>query len=183
MAALNSKRTTTQKEVKSVSDLIVRRSKSKSKAARMLTEDIVPAGRYHSKITAVTEAKSDDGKLMVDVTYRFTDPRGKAVDARIRYPATGYHIEKLYDALIDAGLPENTPLIEAVDIEEQVEIVYPYDGALGKIKARGPVATPAPVSKSKAKPKQRAALVEEDDESDDSETDDEYDYFLEDDDV
>ena len=175
MATLTSKRTT-PKEVKSISDLVVRRSKQKMKAAPLLTEDIIPAGRYRSKITAVTEAKNDEGKLMVDVVYCFTDARGKAVDARVRYPATGYHIERLFDALIEAGLPEETPLTEAVGIEEKVEVVYPYEGALGKIKVRTPVAASAPASK----PKQRTALVEEDEAED---ADDEFDEdFLEDDD-
>lgn len=178
MSALNSKKSAPPKVAKSVSDLIVRRSKRKVKAAPMLTEDIVPAGQYRSKIIAVTDAKTDEGKLMADVTYRFTNARGKTVDARIRYPAVGYHIEKLYDALIDAGLLEESPLIDAVGIEEEVEIAYPFEGALGKIKARSPVAaaTPAPVPK----PKKRAALVEEDDADEDDEFDE--DDFLTDDD-
>ena len=177
MPVHNSKRTTTKKEPASVSDLIVRRSKHKAKAAPMLTEDIAPAGRYRSEIIGVADAKSDADKLMVDVTYRLTDNHGKAVDARIRYPAEGYHIDRLFDALIDAGLPEESPVTEAVGIVEEVEIVYPFEGALGKIKVRTPVAASAPASKTKPKPKQRAALVEEDDGDD---ADDEFDDFLED---
>ena len=169
MATLNSRRAAAPKAAQSVSDLIVKRSQRKVKAAPMLTEDIVPPGKYRSEVIAVTDAKSDAGKLMVDVTYRFTDKGGETVEARIRYPATGYHIERLFDALIDAGLPENSPLVDAVGIEEQVEVVYPFDGALGKIKTRSPVADAAPASKSKKRP----ALVEEDD------TD--YDQFDEDD--
>ena len=143
MATLNSRRTAAPKAAQSVSDLIVKRSQRKVKAAPMLTEDIVPPGKYHSEVIAVADAKSDAGKLMADVTYRFTDKGGETVEARIRYPATGYHIEKLFDALIEAGLPEESPLTEAVGIEEQVEICYPFEGALGKIKNR----KPAPATK------------------------------------
>ena len=182
MSALNNRKTATNKVAMSVSDLIVRRSKRKAKAAPMLTEDLVPACKYHSKIIAVTDAKSDEGKLMADVTYRFTDARGKEVDVRIRYPATGYHIDRLYDAMIDAGLPEETPLTEAVGIEERVEVTYPYEGALGKIKDRRPAATTAPAPK----PKKRAALIEDEVEIESDEVsedeDDEFDDFLEDDD-
>ena len=138
MPIKNPRKSLVKNDPSSVSDLIVRRSKRKAKAAPMLTEDIAPAGTYRSEIISVADAKSDIGKLMVDVTYRLTDGRGKAVDARIRYPAEGYHIERLFDALIDAGLPEESPVTEAVGIVEEVEIVYPFEGALGKIKSRRP---------------------------------------------
>ena len=174
MASLSSKKIT-PKEARSISDLIVRRSKRKAKAAPMLTEDIAPAGAYRSEIISVADAKSDLGKLMVDVTYRLTDGRGKAVDARIRYPAEGYHIERLFDALIDAGLPEESPVTEAIGIVEAVEIVYPFEGALGKIKKRSPVSAddhPAPKSQKAKKPAKRFRdaedmFAEEDDEDDD----------------
>ena len=184
MATLTSKKSATPKEARSISDVIVRRSKRKVKAAPLLTEDIVPAGKYRSEIVGIADAKSDVGKLMVDVTYRLTDSRGKVVDTRIRYPAKGYHIERLFDALVEAGLPEESPVTDAVGIVEAVEIVYPFEGALGKIKVRTPVAAPAPVPKpnlkSKPQPKRRAVLVEEDEAED---ADDEFDEdFLEDDD-
>lgn len=172
MASLNSRKTAAPKAAQSVSDLIVKRSQRKAKAAPMLTEDIVPPGKYRSEVIAVTDAKSDAGKLMADVTYRFTDKGGETVEARIRYPATGYHIERLFDALIDAGLPENSPLVDAVGIQERVEVAYPYNGALGKIKARSPVEAATPVSK----PKNRSTLVKEDDTDDDIEFDE--DEFL-----
>lgn len=181
MATLNSRKTATAKVAKSVSDLIVRRSKRKDKAAPMLTENIVPAGKYHSEIIGVVDAKNDDGKLMVDVTYRLTDDRGKSVDVRIRYPAEGYHIERFFDALVEAGVPEESPVTDAVGVVEEVEIVYPFEGSLGKIKDRKPATAANRPPTKKAK---HAVLVEEDDESDDSETeDDEYDDFLEEDDA
>lgn len=181
MATLNSRKAATSKVAKSVSDLVVRRSKRKAKAAPMLTEEIAPAGTYRSEIIGVTDAKSDLGKLMVDVTYRLTDSCGKAVDARIRYPAEGYHIERLFDALIDAGLPEESPVTEAVGIVEEVEIVYPFEGSLGKITNRRPaVETALPTSKAKLakKPAKRPEAVDEDDADDEEEFED----FLEDDD-
>lgn len=176
MAKLNSRQSAAPKAAQSVSKLIVKRSKRKVKAAPMLTEDIAPAGKYRSEIVGVADAKSDVGKLMVDVTYRLTDDRGKSVDARIRYPAEGYHIQKFFDALIDAGLPEESPLTEAVGIEEEVEIVYPFEGALGKIKSR----KPAPVAKPPAKNPKRVVSAE-DDQDDDSDLQADEDTFDEED--
>lgn len=183
MATLYSRRTAAPKAAQSVSDLIVRRSQRKAKAAPMLTEDIVPAGKYRSKIVAVTDAKSDTGKAMADITYCFTDERGKPVEARVRYPLTGFHIDKLFDALVDAGLPEDSPLTEAVGTEELVEITYPFEGALGKIKARCPVPTDVPLPakvKTAQKPAKLPRHVDEDDEASDEEDFD--DDFLEEDD-
>ena len=176
MATLNSRRTAAPKAAQSVSDLIVKRSQRKAKAAPMLTDDVVPAGTYRSEVIAIADAQSDTGKLMADVTYRFTNDRGKSVDARVRYPATGYHIERLFDALIEAGLPEESPLTEAVGIAEQVEICYPFEGALGKIKDRRPVIEEVQsVPKRQSSKKVIARPTDDDDEEDD------YD-FLEDDD-
>ena len=181
MATLNSRKAAAAKVAKSVSDLVVRRSKYKTKLAPMLTEEIAPAGKYLSEIISVADAKSDSGKFMVDVTYRLTDDRGKVVDARIRYPAEGYHLQRLFDALIEAGLPEESPVIDAVGVVEEVEVVYPFEGSLGKIKDRKPATV---VNRPPTKKAKRAVLVEEDDESDDSEAeDDEFDDFLEEDDI
>lgn len=185
MASLNSRRAAAPKAAQSVFDLIVKRSQRKVKAVPMLTEDIMPAGKYHSEVIAVADAKSDAGKLMADVTYRFTNSSGKAVEARVRYPATGYHIEKLYDALIDAGLPEDSPLTDAVSIKEEVEIVYPFEGALGKIKNRRPALAAKCLSTKNPK---RTAVSEEvqsdpdEDEQDDLEFDEDDDLDFEDDD-
>lgn len=179
MSTLNQRRSATPRVAKSVSDILVRRSKRKAKAAPMLTEDVAPAGRYRSEIIGVADAKNDGGKLMVDVTYRLTNDRDEAVDARIRYPAEGYHIERLFDALIEAGLPEESPVTDAVGVVEEVEVVYPFEGSLGKIKDRKPATTAnrPPIKKAK-----RTVFVEEDDESDDPESeDDEFDVFLEED--
>ena len=183
MATLNSRKTATAKVAKSVSDLIVRRSNRKVKAAPMLTEDIVPAGKYRSKIVAVTDAKSDTGKPMVDITYGFTDDRGKTVVARVRYPTVGYHLDALCDALIDAGLPEESPLTDSVGIEEDLEIVYPFTGALGKIKNRRPATTEEKPLPKLQKGKETVKLPRYDDEDDGASDEEDFDDdFLEEDD-
>ena len=131
---------------------------------------------------AVDSAHGDDGKLLADVTYRLTDDRGKSVEARARYPVGGYHLQKLFDALVEAGLPEGSPLADAVGIEERVTIMYPYEGALGKIKSRSPVSA---VQTAQAKPVKSGRplprVLTDDDQDDDHEDDpDEFDDFLED---
>ena len=176
---------TSKKTPASVADIVARRSHQAKKKAPMLTTEIVPAGTYRSVVLAVEDAHSEEGKAMADVTYRFTDAVGEATEACIRYPVTGYHIQRLVDALIDAGLPEGAPLTDAVGLEEEVTIVYPYEGALGKINRRQPatqaVSTAAkkPVPKQ-APPKNRKALVEVDEDEEMLEDDDsEFDDFLE----
>lgn len=90
----------------------------------------------------------------------------------MRYEVGGYHLEKLLDALAEAGVPEDSPITEAVGTVEQIEITYPYRGSLAKIVSRCPIEDSAePAQKSKAKPKAKpkapAVEVDEDDEFDD----------------
>ena len=186
MPALNKKNThTTKKTPASVADIVVRRSLQIQKKAPMLTSDVVPAGAYHSRIIAVEDAHSEEGKLMADVTYRFAAADGKSAEARIRYPVPGFHLDRLMDALVEAGLPEESPLIDAVGIEEEVIVVYPHDGALGKIKSRRPANQGGmPIVKKtasrKTSPQHRKVLTEDDDEEEIIEDDDsEFDDFLE----
>ena len=192
MPAINNKKnpnTTSKKNTSpiSVADIVARRSQQAKKKAPMLTTEIVPAGTYRSVVLAVEDAHSEEGKAMADVTYRFTDAVGEATEARIRYPVTGYHIQRLVDALIDAGLPEGAPLTDAVGLEEEVTIVYPYEGALGKIKRRQP-ATQAAISAPKKPvpkqvlPKKRKLLIDDEEETEEIENvDEEFDDFLEED--
>lgn len=178
---------TTKNTPTSVADIVVHRSQQTKKKVPMLTADVVPAGSYHSRIIAVEDACSDEGKQMADVTYRFTDAGGKSREARVRYPLAGYHIEKLIDALIDAGLPEGAPLTDAVGIEEEVTVTFPHEGALGKIKHRKPTTrTVAPTVKkpaSKQVPtKNRKTLAEDEEDEEILEDDDsEFEDFLEED--
>lgn len=186
MPTLNSKKNPVSKKTPlSVSDIIVRRSKQHHKKAPMLTERVVPAGTYHSTVIAVNDARNDEGNPMADVTYSFADAGGKSREARVRYPIAGYHIEKLIDALIDAGLPEGASLTDAVGLEEEVTIVYPYDGALGKISNRRPADQTAPTAMQKpvskqASAKKRKLLAEDEEDEEILEDDDaEFDDFLE----
>lgn len=183
---LNSKKNTpnTKKNVSAVSvaDIVVRRSQQAKKRVPLLTENVIRAGAYHSTIIAVEDACNDEGKPMADVTYHFVDANGKATDARVRYPVAGYHIERLFDALIEAGLSEGAPLTDAVGIEEEVTIVYPHDGALGKIKSRRPAAQVAKTVPTKSIPKKASQRIFEEDEDDEEEPvddDSEFDDFLE----
>ena len=187
MPALNNKKTaSTKKSPSSVADIIVRRNHRQQKNVPMLTADKVPAGTYRSVILAVKDAVSDEGKPMADVVYRLTSSSGKVVEAKIRYPITGYHIERLFDALIDAGLPEGSPLKDAVGIEEDVTVVYPQEGALGKIKTRSPATKVVQATPQKSVPKKYPQrVIDEADEDEFPEDvsgedfDDEFDDFLE----
>lgn len=175
---------TTKNTPASVADIVVRRSRQSKKKTPMLTAEIVPAGTYHSAVLAVEDACSAEGKPMADVTYRFTNAGGEATEARIRYPVTGYHIQRLVDALIDAGLPEGAPLIDAVGLEEEVTIVYPFEGALGKIKGRKPATQVTPIAAKKPVPKQTPhknpkLLIEDEEEVESFDDDSEFDDFLE----
>lgn len=186
---LNSKKNTTNTKKTntptSVSDIIARRSKQPQKKAPMVTAEIVPAGTYHSVVLAVEDACSAEGKPMADVTYRFTNAGGETTEARIRYPVAGYHIQRLVDALIDAGLPEGASLTDAVGLEEEVTITFPHEGALGKIKSRRPATQAgAPAAKKpmpkQVPPKKRKLLVEDEEETEEVEDfDEEFDDFFE----
>jgi hypothetical protein len=191
MPVTNTKKTTTPKKSAaptSVSDIVVRRSQQHKKSVPVLTADKVPAGTYRATVLAVNDAQNDEGNPMVDVVYRFTSPGGKSAEAKIRYPIVGYYIDRLVDALIDAGLSEGASLVDAVGLEEEVTIVYPYDGALGKIKTRRPAnqavspAAKKPVSKQ-VPTKSRKLLVEDDEDEEIIEDDDsEFEDYLDSDD-
>lgn len=181
MPVLSSKKTTSTKKAPcSVAEIIVCRNRRQQKNFPMLTAEKVPAGTYHSVILAVKDAQNDEGKPMADVVYRFTSSSGKAVEAKIRYPITGYHIERLFDALIDAGLPEESPLTDAVGIEEEVQVVYPHEGSLGKIKTRRPVSKASEIKSQKPIPKKSAHRVIDDKDFLEDEPLEEFDDDLED---
>lgn len=172
---MQTKRVTAKKNSDTTLENIrIRRNKTVA-VAPMLSQKIAPAGVYTSKIAAVAMSRTDGGEDAVDVTYELTDANGKVAQGRIRYPVDGYHLEKLLDALAEAGVPEGSSISEAVGTTEQIEIVYPQKGSLAKIKNRRPLAsivapTQRPVAKSKAH-------VEDDDEFDDFlESDDEDDF-------
>lgn len=155
-----------------LSNIRIHRSQTQT-TVPMLNQKVAPAGVYTSKIVAVTASKIDTTNAeAVDITYELTSVNGKVVRGRVRYEVGGYHLEKLLDALAEAGVPEDSPITEAVGTVEQIEITYPYRGSLAKIVSRCPIEDSAePAQKSKAKPKAKpkapAVEVDEDDEFDD----------------
>lgn len=146
------------------------------KKVPFINEDILPPGKYVTKITAVSEAVTENAKPAVDLCYQFTNLKGEVVEAKERYVVDGYYFEKLGDALIDAGLPDGATISEAVGLSERVTVAYPRKGALGHIQQRKPNesknVTP-PTSVAYEDEEEEDALVEEDD--------DEFDFDLDDD--
>ena len=182
MPITNSKRAKTN-PANSLSNVRIHRSKNQNTAVPMLTQKVAPAGIYTSRIAAVTAAKIEGTNAdAVDVIYELTADDGKVVQGRIRYEIGGYHFDRLGDALIDAGLPDGSPIIDAVGLTEQLEIAYPHKNSLAKIKDRRPLAaSAAPQHKAAARPK--AVPAEDDDEAeDDYDEDDEEDILDLDDD-
>lgn len=149
----------------SISNVRIRRTKSQT-TAPMLTQKVAPAGIYTSKITDVTMSKTENGEDAVDVTYELTSANGKVAQGRLRYTLDGFHFERFSDAMIDAGVPEDSPITEAVGIEEEIEVVYPQRNSLAKIKSRHPL------NAAKAKQTKAVAAAEVDEE------DAEFDDFL-----
>ena len=172
----------------SIASVYVHRT-SKSKEIPLLSADVVPAGVYRTKITDITDAQCASGIAAADVTYRFTDDTGFSAEAKIRYPINGFHIKQLCEALMDAGLPEGSPLVDGIGIEEVVEVGYPYEGALGKIKSRRPADSPAPSTRkskgifaSRSRPVIKSTPTPKDIDGEDEEDEDDEDDFIEDDD-
>lgn len=180
---MNNHKSTPIKISKSVTDLRIRRQK-KSKAVPMLTAEILPAGAYRSEILAIDDATCASGKPAADVTYHFTNADGISVEAKIRYPVDGFYFGILADALIDAGLPDGAPLTEAVGIQEEVTIAYPYEGALGKIQTRRPVGVAKQVpSSTKRRPSLGRVTAKTSYVEDEDEDEDEIEVFTEDEDL
>lgn len=162
---LTTKRSTPKKNSTTLDNIRIRRSNTQT-IVPMLTSKIAPAGTYASRIAAVTASKIENSSAdAVDITYELTDSSGKVVQGRLRYEIGGYHFDRLGDALIAAGLPDGSPITEAVGICEELEIVYPQRTSLAKIKARRPMSV-AKTQQSKA----------------DAATDEDEDY-IEDDDI
>ena len=155
-----------------LSNIRIHRSQSQT-TVPMLNEKVAPAGVYTSKIVDVTASKIETTNAdAVDLIYELTADDGRVVQGRIRYEIGGYHFVRLGEALIAAGLPDGSPITDAVGTIEEIEIVYPRKGSLAKIKSRCPIEDSAePAQKSKAKPKAKpkapAVEVDEDDEFDD----------------
>lgn len=156
----------------SLSNVRIRSSKTQNTATPMLTQKVAPAGIYTSKISAVTMSKTQQGEESIDVTYELTDANGKVSQGRIRYPLDSYHFDRLSNALVAAGLPNGSPIIDAIGVTEEIELVYPQKNSLAKIKNRSPLAASAvPTQKAAARPKAVPAEDDAEDEDDFSEDD------------
>lgn len=170
----NSVSKTLRSSTPSIKDIRIRSSKTKV-AVPMLSDRVAPAGTYESRIAAVAMAKTNGGENAVEVIYELTADDGKVVQGRLLYTLDGYYLGSFNDAMLAAGLPKGSPITDAVNVREQIEIAYPYKGSLAKIVSRRPLEAPAePEQKPKAKPKATP--------KDPVEDDDEFDDFLEDDD-
>lgn len=166
----------------SLSNVRIRSSKTQNTATPMLTQKVAPAGIYTSKISAVTMSKTQQGEESIDVTYELTDANGKVAQGRIRYPLDSYHFDRLSNALVAAGLPNGSPIVDAIGVTEEIELVYPQKNSLAKIKSRRPLAASAvPTQKAAARPKAVPAEDDAEDE-DDYDEDDEEDLLDVDDD-
>ena len=182
MSLSNSLKKNTRSVAPNLNNIRIHRSQPQT-TVPMLNEKVAPAGVYISKIAAVTASKIQTTEAdAVDITYELTGDDGRIVQGRIRYEVGGYHLAKLLEALAEAGVPDGTPITNAVGTMEKIEIMYPYRGSLAKIVSRCPVEAPAePEQKPKAQPKAKlkapAVDVSEDDEFDDFLEDDEDDDF------
>lgn len=189
MPGLTTKKMSNKKTHSSVTQMVAHRSQTKQKkSVPMITASVVPAGTYHSRVVSIADAVCSNGDAAIDVVYQLTDSAGKAVQARVRYPVDGYHFNRFVDAMLDAGLEDGAALGDAVGLEEELTIVYPYAGALGKIQTRAPAsASVKPASQKPASSKTVPAVLNEPDEDDtdeaeNAEDDSKFDDFLEEED-
>ena len=166
-----------------LSNIRIRRTQTQT-TVPMLNQKVAPAGTYTSKIVAVTASKIENTNAdAVDLTYELTGADGKVVQGRVRYEIGSFHFGRLADALVNAGVPDGSPITAAVGVTEELELVYPYKGALAKIKSRRPLAaTAAPTQKAAARPVAAASEDDAEDEDDYLAEDDEEDLLDSDDD-
>lgn len=122
----------------SLSNLRIVRGSAKSAEYAFPKPKLVPAGQYRSKIVDILESVTKNGDEAIDVHYDFDDGVHR-YRIKMRYPVESSHFEALCDALIDAGVPENTNIKKAIGVEETVELDYPYGATMGSIVSRSPV--------------------------------------------
>ena len=124
----------------SLSNLRIVRGSAKSAEYAFPKPKLVPAGQYRSKIVDILESTTKQGEDAVDVHYDFTSG-SHLYRVKMRYPLTSSHFDVLCDALINAGIPENSSIKNAVNVEEMVELDYPNGATMGSIVSRRPVAS------------------------------------------
>lgn len=191
MPGLTTKKMSNKKTHSSVTQMVAHRSQTKQKkSVPMMTASVVPAGTYRSRVASIADAECASGDAAIDVVYQLTDSTGKVVQARVRYPMEGYHLAQFVDAMMDAGLEDGAGLCDAVGLEENLTIVYPFTGSLGKIKSRSPAVAAVQSAPEKTVPAKSGRPLPHmltDDDGDDELVDDqeddpdEFDDFLEED--
>ena len=161
---------------------IVRKAQTKQFSFAKL--GVVPADEYNSKIVGMEDSLTKAGEEAIDILYELTSASGKKHHVRMRYPIDGFYFEELCDALLDAGLPEDSKLSEAVGLEERVVLGYPNGERIGSFTSRSPVSRKASNgqgSRSEAVEDEETEAVEDEDQvEDDFDDDSEFDDFLED---
>ena len=151
--------------------------KSLSKQFSFAKPGVVLPGTYISKIVGVEESKTKAGEEAVDVLYELTSDSGKKHHVRMRYPLDGFYFEELCEALLDAGLTEDSKLSDAVGLEEQVVLGYPNGERIGSFISRYPADRKVSIGKvgsSKVAEDHESEAFDEDDQAEDDVEDDEF---------
>lgn len=172
----------TRSAASNISNIRIQRTQTQP-LVPMLSQRVAPAGIYKSRITNVIMSRTTGGDDAVDVIHELTAENGKVVQGCIRYILGGHHLACFYNAMLDAGVPEENPITDAIGVEELLEIVYPQRGSLAKIKSRRPLEEPdeKPAPKQKSVAKQKAVVKHQAPAPAADDGDDDFDDFLEDD--
>ena len=164
------------RSTKSSARISVRGTGSQKVKPPMAKANKIPPGQYRStiiSIKAVTTAAGDDA---VEVVYDLVTEDGNKYQMREIIPVDSWAFERFSDAMIAAGMEEDDDLTDAVGITEDVELVYPNPKGLGHFGQRTPADKEATV-KTIPQPKENRRKAHP------AEEDDEFDDFLEDEEV
>lgn len=180
----NSRKAPAASKTSAVDRKIVRKAQAKNYS--FAKPAVVPPAEYRSEIAGMEDSKTKAGEDAIDVLYDLVDDAGKKYHVRMRYPLDGYYYEELCEALLDAGLTEDSKLSDAVGLEEQVVLDYENGERIGSFVSRSPVSRKASNGKgshSEAAEEEETEVVDdEDQDEEDLDDDSEFDDFLEDED-
>lgn len=98
----------------------------------------VPSGYYFSEIVDVQPRISNTGKKCLDVLYEiwgFRDEQGHHT-IRLSYPEGSQHLQNLYQAMSNAGIPAGSTMKAAIGVTEQIRLVYDDEDGIGRIQKR-----------------------------------------------
>ena len=180
----NSRKDPTTSKTSAIDRKIARKTQTKQFSFARI--GVVPPGEYRSKIVGLEDSQTKSGEESIDVLYELTSGSGKKYHVRMRYPVDGFYFDELCEALLDAGLTEDSKLFDAVGLEEQVVLDYPNGERIGSFTNRCPVSRK--VSKgyggrSEAAEEEETEVVDdEDQDEEDFDEDSEFNDFLEDED-